>query len=196
MASIEKRVRDGRTVWVARWRDPDGRQRQQTCAKRSEADRLVTTVAADVLRGDYLDPDAGRVTVREYAERWLAAQTFDPSTREQVSLRLRLHVFPQLGSHRVGSVRPSTVQAWLRGLDQLAPSTVRTIYQHLSGIFSAAVDDGLVRANPCRAASVLRGNVRLRCRPSRSRHRATHTVRPSRTRFSTLATGQSPSLCA
>ena len=154
MASVEKRIRGGRTTWVARWRDPDGRQRKRSFAKRSEADRFETTVAADVLRGDYLDPDAGRVTVGEYAGRWLAAQTFDPSTREQVALRLRLHVLPQLGSQRVGSVRPSTVQAWLRGLERLAPSHVRTIYQHVSAIFSAAVDDGLVRANPCRAASV------------------------------------------
>jgi len=114
----------------------------------------MTTVAADVLRGDYLDPDAGRVTVGDYAGRWLASQTFDPSTREHVTLRLRLHVFPQLGAHRIGTVRPSTVQAWLRGLDRLAPSHVRTIYQHVSAIFSAAVDDGLLRTNPCRASSV------------------------------------------
>lgn len=154
MASVEKRVRDGRTTWQARWRDPDGRQRKRSFARKTDADRFMTTVAADVLRGDYIAPDAGRMTVADYAGRWLAAQTFDPSTREQVALRLRLHVLPQLGALRLGDVRPSTVQAWLRGLERLAPSHVRTIHQHAAAIFSAAVDDGLLRTNPCRAASV------------------------------------------
>jgi len=154
MASVEKRTRDGKVTWQARWRDPDSRQRKRSFPRKTDAERFMATVRADVLRGDYLDPAAGQVTVQDYSGRWLAAQTFDPSTREQVALRLRLHALPQLGALRLGNVRPSTVQAWLRSLDRLAPSYVRTIYQHVSAIFSAAVDDGLVRTNPCRAASV------------------------------------------
>ncbi len=42
MASVEKRIRDGRTTWVARWRDPEGRQRKRSFTKRSDADNHVT----------------------------------------------------------------------------------------------------------------------------------------------------------
>jgi hypothetical protein len=39
--------------------------------------------------------------LRTYADQWLAAQTFDPSTREAVELRLRLHVYPVLGDYEL-----------------------------------------------------------------------------------------------
>lgn len=90
-----------------------------------------------------------------YASRWLAAQTVDPSTHEAMAVRLRVHVFPHLGSMPLRSVRPSTVQAWMRLLSMtLAPATVRVIFTNVSTVFAAAVDDELIRTNPCRAASV------------------------------------------
>jgi integrase len=47
------------------------------------------------------------------------------------------------------------IQAWLRQLQQdLAPSYVRTILTNVSAVFGAAVDDGLIANNPCRAGSV------------------------------------------
>jgi hypothetical protein len=37
------------------------------------------------------------MTLQEYGESWLSSQTFDPSTREAVELRLRLHVYLPIG---------------------------------------------------------------------------------------------------
>lgn len=49
-------------------------------------------------------------------------------------------------------MRPSHVQAWLRGLQRtLAPTYVRVLLANLSAILSAAVEDGLIPRNPCRA---------------------------------------------
>ncbi len=110
---------------------------------------------ADLARGTYTDPAAGKVTVRAYAESWLAAQTSDPSTREATQLRLRLHVLPELGGRELRALRPSVVQAWTRGLQaKLAPNYVRVVFANLSALLSAAVDDGLIGRNPCRAGSV------------------------------------------
>jgi hypothetical protein len=112
-------------------------------------------VRADLQRGVYLDPAAGKVTLGDYAETWCAAQTFDETTREAVALRLRLHVFPQLGAYPLAALRPSVVQAWARGLQQqLGPSYVRVVFANLSAILQAAVDDGAIARNPCRAGSV------------------------------------------
>lgn len=53
------------------------------------------------------------------------------------------------------SIKPSLIQAWLRGLQkELAPTYVRTIFTNVSAVFGAAVDDGLIAANPCQAKSV------------------------------------------
>ena len=112
-------------------------------------------VKADLARGVYLDPAAGKVTLGDYATAWCAAQTFDETTREAVALRLRLHVVPQLGAYPLAALRPSVVQSWARGLQQqLAPSYVRVVFASLSAILQAAVDDGAIARNPCRAGSV------------------------------------------
>lgn len=92
--SLERTV-DGRRIrterygkgrrWLARYDDPDGRARSKTFARKLDAERFIATVETDKLRGTYLDPDAGRISVREFAEAWLDAQTFDPSSREAVA---------------------------------------------------------------------------------------------------------------
>lgn len=138
-----------------RYRDPSGASRNKSFDRKGDADRFAATVEADKVRGVFVDPNAGRITLREYATDWLAMQTFDSSTREAVSSRLRVHVFPVLGDRPLASLKPSTVQAWVRGLQQqLAARYVRVIVANLSSILSAAVDDERIPRNPCRAGSV------------------------------------------
>lgn len=162
MASIEKRERDGRTFYVARYRDSDGKQRSKNFPRKSDAERFVTGVAADLLRGTYRDPDAGKETFKAYATSWLKAQTFDTSTREAVESRLRLHAFPVLGRYQLRQIKPSMIQSWLRGLSALAPTYQRVIYANVSSILTAAVDDELLTRNPCRASSVRTPRVEQR----------------------------------
>jgi len=141
--------------WRARWIDPDGRERSQSFDRRVDAERRLAAVEGDKLRGLYVDPRAGQVTLRKYAAEWLAAQTFDESSREGVEYRLRLHVFPHLGDREIGAIRSSHVQTLLRALqEELAPSYVRAIFLYLSAVMSAAVDDGRITKNPCKASSI------------------------------------------
>jgi hypothetical protein len=57
---------------------------------------------------------------------------------------------PHFEDRRLGSIRPSETQAWVRGLEQdLAPSTIGVVYSFLAGIFRAAVRDRLIVASPC-----------------------------------------------
>ena len=163
MAHIQdlwEKIVDGRRIrtsrygkgnrWQARYLDPDDRERTCTFERKQDAERFVVTVRADVLRGAYVDPDAGKVTFAEFTERWLAAQTFDESSREATELRLRRHASRPFGHRELRSIKPSVIQAWLRNLQQeLAPSYVRTVFTNVSSVFNAAVDDGLITSNPC-----------------------------------------------
>ncbi len=154
MASVSKR-KDGRPGYQVRYRDPAGMQRARQFVRKAAADQFAASVETDKVRGSYIDPKAGRMTLQDYGAAWLSAQTFDPSTREAVELRLRLHVYPTLGATALAALRPSQVQAWLRGLQQvLAPRYVRVIFANLSAVLAAAVDDERIVRNPCRAASV------------------------------------------
>lgn len=152
MASVQRRP-DGR--WRARYRDPSGRERAKHFAKKADAERWLALVTADVVRGTWVDPRAGRVTFRTFAEQWLAVQTFDESTREAVSTRLRVHVLPTFGDVELRAIRPSAVQAWVRSRQQcLSPRTVRVLLANVSSIFGATVEDGLISTNPVRSRSV------------------------------------------
>ncbi|HEX5493233.1 MAG TPA: site-specific integrase [Mycobacteriales bacterium] len=139
--------------WMARWRDPGKVQRYKSFAKKDPAEKFLDTVRADLTRGVYVDPAAGQVTLRAYAAGWLASRACDPSTHEAMELRFRLHIFPMLGDHPVGTLRPSTIQAWVAGL-KVAPNYARTVFANLSAVLSAAVDDGMLGRNPCKAKSV------------------------------------------
>ena len=141
--------------WQARYRDPEGNQRNKDFERKHDAERFLAAMTSDVLRGAYVDPDAGRVTFRDFANSWLAAQTFTETTREATELRLRLRASAHFGDEQIRSIRPSAVQAWLRQLQRnLAPTYVRVVFANVSAVFNAAVDDGVIASNPCRVASV------------------------------------------
>ena len=155
MASITRREVGGKPRYDVNFREPDGRQRRKTFTRKIDAEAFMTTVEADKLRGTYIDRDAGRITFRSYAESWLAAQTFEATTREAVEQRLRKHIYPMLGSKSLVQIKPSTIQAWLASLTTLKSATYRRVlFANVSTILSAAVDDECIGKNPCKAGSV------------------------------------------
>lgn len=161
MAWVERRERTNakgklQVTYRARWRERDGRARAKTFSRKVEADRFAATVSADIVRGQYIDPDAGKISFETYARKWIEAQTFEETTREAVELRLRLHAFPALGNRHLSEVQPSTIQGWLRTLADLAPTYRKVVFANVATVFTAAVDDDLIAKNPCKAPSVRR----------------------------------------
>ncbi len=151
MASID-RVSSG---WRARWRTPDGASRSKNFRKKIDAERFLTTVETAKLHGSYIDPAAGRITFSEFSRQWLDTQTFDASTREAVTSRLRAHLLPTFGALELRQIRPSAIQAWLRSRQEVcAPRYVRVMLANLSSVLSAAVEDGLIPRNPCESRAV------------------------------------------
>jgi hypothetical protein len=108
VSSVQKRP-DGR--YRVRWRDPDGKERAKHFAKKVDAERYRSTVGADIIRGAYVDPAAGRQSFLSYAEAWRASQPHRANTAARVASQLRRHVYPRIGSMPLGTVRPTTIQA-------------------------------------------------------------------------------------
>jgi integrase len=138
------------TGWRARWRTPEGSSRSHTFARRVDAQRHLTAIESSKMTGGYVDASAGRTTLAEYAEAWRSVQVHLPSTVAQVETNLRRHVLPYLGARPLAAIRPTEVQAWVRGRsDVLAPGTVELVYRYLVAIFRAAVADRLISSSPC-----------------------------------------------
>src|SRR5262245_17864579 len=139
--SVDKR----RGRYVARWREPDGRQRSRAFDRAGEARAFLRETERELDHGTYAG-DRGKITLSAYASTWLAAQTTAPTTREALERRWRLHILPGLGSVPLASLRPSSVRSWLAGLqrDGLSAGYVRETRKALSAGLAAAVDDGLI----------------------------------------------------
>ncbi len=142
----------------ARYVAPDGTEKSKGFPDKQKrlADTWLTNIEADMARGQYIDPRAAWITFREYAEKWLAALTTDLTSRAAVEGRLRLHALPYLGTRPVGSFQPEHIREWSRQLEGAVSSAQyrRLIFDAVSSVLNAAVDDRLLASNPCRARSV------------------------------------------
>jgi Phage integrase, N-terminal SAM-like domain len=82
---------------------------------KTKADALVflSTIDTDLHRGSWIDPKSGKVTLDEYAERWLAQRTeLAFRTRELYDYLLELHILPTLGRTTLVNLAPSTIRTW------------------------------------------------------------------------------------
>ncbi|MDJ1138506.1 tyrosine-type recombinase/integrase [Streptomyces iconiensis] len=144
----------------ARYVGPDGTEKSKSFPdkQKRQAEQWLIGTAADMSRGEYIDPRAARITFQQYAEQWVATHTTEINSREAAERRLRLHAFPYIGTRPLASFQPGHVRTWLGELEREVPTESHRsiIYGTVSGAFSAAVDDGILARNPCKARSVQR----------------------------------------
>jgi integrase len=136
--------------WVARWRDPTGRQHGKAFARRHEAEVHAAKVEVDLNAGSYIDPAGGKRTFRDFTETtYLQHASIDPSTARLYRRLLRLHIYPVFGDQAIGSVRHSAAQkavaAWDRGLGRNLSRQCQALTR---AIFNMAVNDEVMARSP------------------------------------------------
>ena len=115
MASISKNPKD--PGWQARWRDPGGRQRKKNFARKVDAQRWLEQMQAERHRGQYIDPRAGKVRVRDVAEAWARGLThLKVSTATRYRGLVNGHILPRFGSWAIADLRHSDVRDWVGDL--------------------------------------------------------------------------------
>lgn len=144
--------------YKVRYLDPDGKEVSQSFPDRGkrQAEEFLHKVENDKREGHYLDPSGAKVKFKEYAEQWLAGQSFKSTTRVSVPSRLKSQVYPFLGDTELGAITPTTIRNWIRWMkDHGAAQSYRHVcFIHVSSILNAAVDDRKIGTNPCKARSV------------------------------------------
>jgi integrase len=141
--------------WRARYLDPDGAERNRSFATKVAAERFLTEVEHSKISGSYRDPDAGRVTLRKYADGWVKGYPEDSTRGEIIRRQLANHILPGLGGNTLAELerRPSAVQQFFAGLP-MGPAGASQVAITLSTILNAAIDDGVITRNPCKTQSV------------------------------------------
>jgi integrase len=139
--------------WQVRYVDPSGRERSKNFARKADAEKFLHTAEVQKLRGEWTDPAAGRVSLREWATEVEATRlNRRDSTRARDSSCLRNLILPTFGERELASIRPNEIRRWVTDLQQLgyAATTIAKAYQILSRAFRVAVTDGLIPRTPCR----------------------------------------------
>lgn len=144
MASIAKRPNGS---WRARYRDGEGREHSKHFTRKIDAQQWLDVVTASVVRGDYVDPRAGRTTFRDFYAAWAPLQLWESGTRENMDLVVKQATFADMEMRRI---RRTHVEAWIKHMvaSGMAPRTVRTRSGHARSVFRAAVRDRVIPLDP------------------------------------------------
>jgi len=140
----------GRPRWRARYRDPAGRERSKSFARKIDAERFLVSVEDAKLRGAYVDPAAGRVAFSEWAERWeRTTVSLRPNTRKDYRTLLKNQVLPAFGGTTLVAIDALAVREWVAELvaGGLSAKRARKAHQVLSQILASAVDGGRLPRN-------------------------------------------------
>ncbi|GAB7075006.1 tyrosine-type recombinase/integrase [Streptomyces sp. JCM 18897] len=140
--------------YQARYLGPDGidRPAPETFRTKRDADDWLADRQSEVRSGAWRDPDAGKVNFGEYALRWVEERDLAATTDELYRRLLRLHLLPTFDGVDLDKITPPAVRTWRteRLKATKAQTTVAKSYRLLKAIMETAVDDELIRRNPCR----------------------------------------------
>jgi integrase len=115
-----------------------------------DAERFLVSIEDAKLRGAYVDPAAGEVPFREWAERWeRTTATLRPSTRKDYAVLLKNQVLPEFGDLTLAAIDSLAVREWVAQLvaDGLSAKRARKAHQVLSQILASGVDGGRLPRN-------------------------------------------------
>jgi len=105
--------------WQARYKGPDGidRPAPRTFDSKTSAERWLTLTEAEIISGDWIDPDAGRVLFGKYASDWIEERPgLRPKTIELYRYLLRRHLVPLFGTRPLAEIREPHVRRWRKDL--------------------------------------------------------------------------------
>jgi hypothetical protein len=135
------------------WVDSEtGKTRMEPFGRRSDAEQHDGNMHADMSRGQYIDPRAGKLTVAEYAEHWRSTFLHRGSTAGRSERVIRRHVVPVLSALPVSQVGHAHVRGWVKDRAMhLAPCTLAVVFfGTLVPLFNAAVVDRRIGISSCR----------------------------------------------
>jgi integrase len=150
VAHIENR---GKARWRARYIDPSGRERSRTFRRKAEAENFLTTVENGKLRGDWIDPSLGRLSLRDFWTGFVEpglADRLRPTTLDLYGGLWARFIEPNLGGRQLASVNRLDVENFVGRLvaADVGAASIGATTRLLHRIFQAALRSRRIAANP------------------------------------------------
>ncbi|WP_369035319.1 tyrosine-type recombinase/integrase [Streptomyces adonidis] len=140
--------------YQARYPGPDGvmRPAPETFETIADADDWLAEKQTEIRRGDWRDPEAGSVNFKVYAEKWVEERELSVLSEDLYRYLLNDHILPTFGESDLDEITAPLVREWRaeRLRTTKAKTTIAKAYRLLKSIMETAVDDDLIKRNPCR----------------------------------------------
>ena len=88
-------------------------QGPETYERKSDADRALVMIEAQIRSGEWTDPERGKVKLADYGSAWITERPgLRPRTMDLYRWLLRKHIEPYLGGVPVGKLSTRQVREW------------------------------------------------------------------------------------
>lgn len=145
--------------WRARYYGPDGRQRNKSFRRKSDAERWLTQQQNEIIQGDWIDPARGRITFGEFLPMWRETRmNAKPKTRHQQESILKLHILPTWETTQIDRITFERLSRWVSKMTSggVGWSSIRQSVRVMSAVLEHAVRTGRIRSNPARGLALPR----------------------------------------
>jgi integrase len=146
--------------YKVRYIDPEGNEKSKSFPDRAkrQADDFLISVESDKREGKYVDPKAGEIKFSAYVETWFGGQSQDAATQENLHSQVNSQLVPFFGKLSMSKIDIPKVREWIgwMGEKNLSLRYQQLLFDRLSSILNAAIEEKIILANPCKARSVQR----------------------------------------
>ena len=143
--------------WQVRYYSPDGLRRAapETFERKGDAARWLAELETEIAKGQWRDPERAEQLLTEYAATWIKERPgLRPRTIELYEGLLRRQIAPHFEGVTLAKIdnNPAAVRSWRAELLSagVSVSVLAKAYRLLRAVLHTAVDDDVIRRNPCR----------------------------------------------
>jgi integrase len=141
--------------WQAWYLAPDGTRRKadRTFAEAADANAWLSSIEGTISGGEWRAPELSRERFVDYGDRWLLERVdLRPRTRELYKGLWRRWLKPSFQTTTLGAMTPETWRAWFLKATTDHPGSTQPAkaYRLARAMLNQAVDDGLLKSDPCR----------------------------------------------
>jgi hypothetical protein len=139
------------------WHEGERFTGPKTFDSKADANAFLSETETNLRKQNWIDPSAGEITFREFAEAWFEARLdLRPTTRGLYRILLDKWLLPVVGDLAIGAMTPETWKRWFvkasAGDAALQPLKA---YKLAHTILKSAVDDRRITYNPATSRALV-----------------------------------------
>ena len=146
--------------YIARYTDPDGRERGEHFTTRGDAEAFAVGQEAAKIAGSWIDPAKSKTKLREYHAVWRARtdERMAATTADKWDRSWRLDVGPALGGSRLADISRGDIEDMVAAAERRSSAwQAAEALKLVRTVLNDALDHGFVLRNPASRISEPKG---------------------------------------